>query len=91
MLAGAFHIFVVTGITAAALLGTALVAATDATAAQSYSCLCKGKARSFRASTNYCEHIKHVRSCSLKQLNAFYTPICASMRCTLNPFVAINE
>ena len=53
--------------------------------------MCKGKTRSFKASTRYCEHIKHVLSCSVKQVNAVYTPACAAMRCTLIPFVEVKD
>ena len=61
----------------------AVLASSPVNAAQSYSCMCQGERKSFRASTRYCEHQFNVEQCSQGQYEIVYNAACSKMGCSL--------
>lgn len=56
-------------------------------AAQSWSCVCKGKVKSYHASTRHCElhfGVPKGKYCSREQYRQVYEPLCKEMGCRLN-------
>jgi hypothetical protein len=65
-----------------------MLAASGASAAQPWTCICKGEPKRFLASTRHCEFQNKIPKgawCSKRQFQAVYGPACRAEGCKLAP------
>jgi hypothetical protein len=71
----------------AAIVSVALaLSASGASAAQPWTCICKGEPKRYLASTRHCENRSGIAMgewCSKRQFKAVYGPACAAKGCKL--------
>jgi hypothetical protein len=71
------------GFALAATVSVATINVPSATAAQVYSCQCKGEKKRFYASSRYCEKQSKVQRCNASQFRKVYTRACIERGCRL--------